>query len=131
MWRHLILGTIACSLAACAPATSRPTLGVDPTLMSHDVLYAHELVNARASNVYEAVVQLRPDFFKRRGVSTLAMRSSGPRVYLDDVNVGGLEALRSIPLEQVRLVRYMCASEATFRWGMSHADGAILVATAR
>jgi hypothetical protein len=50
-------------------------------------------------------------------------------VYLDDLPFGGVESLRSIPLERVRVIRYLSPFDADLRWGGSHPAGAILVTT--
>jgi hypothetical protein len=52
-------------------------------------------------------------------------------VYLDDLPQGGLESLRYVPLDRVRLIRYMNPTDADIRWGGSHPAGAILVTTLR
>jgi hypothetical protein len=89
-----------------------------------------DLVPATAPNVYDAVLQVRPDFFKRRG---LEARSRDPeiRAYLDDVEIGDLETLRMVPLGPVTSVRYFDPREATYRWGGVSRFGAILVTTSR
>lgn len=50
-------------------------------------------------------------------------------VYLNDVRVGTLAALRTLPLAGVVGVRYYDGAEATFKWGLGHAHGAIQVRT--
>jgi len=80
--------------------------------------------------VYQAVAQLRPEFLRRRTISTIpAFAAPEAMVYLDDLPFGGPDALRSIPLERVRLIRYISPTEADLRWGGTHMAGAILVTT--
>jgi hypothetical protein len=43
--------------------------------------------------------------------------------------VGGVEALRSIPVDQVTQLEYLSAWEAGDRYGMTFRDGIVLVQT--
>jgi hypothetical protein len=58
-----------------------------------------------------------------------AFTSPSVVVYLDELPFGTAESLHYIPLERVRLIRYIPAAEADLRWGGSHVAGAILVTT--
>jgi hypothetical protein len=62
---------------------------------------------------------------------TVPRFSTSMSVYLDDLPQGGLESLRYIPLDRVRLIRYLNPTDADIRWGGSHPAGAILVTTLR
>lgn len=127
MWRRLSIVTVSASLAAaCATSTTtRPMLSA-----GRDVITAAEIVASRVTDAYQAVAQLRPEFLRRRGVSTIpAFAAPEATVYLDDLPFGGPESLRTIPLERVRLIRYISPNEADLRWGGTHVAGAILVTT--
>ncbi|MGH7636462.1 MAG: hypothetical protein ACREOK_02325 [Gemmatimonadaceae bacterium] len=50
-------------------------------------------------------------------------------VYLDEMPYGSAESLRQIPLDRVRLIRYISPTEANLKYGGSHPTGAILVTT--
>jgi hypothetical protein len=127
MMRRLSIVLLSTSLAACATANSstRPVLSA-----GRDVITAGEIVASRVTDVYQAVAQLRPEFLRRRTISTIpTFTAPEAMVYLDDLPFGGPESLRSIPLERVRLIRFISPTEADLRWGGSHAAGAILVTT--
>lgn len=128
MWRRASYVLVGLSLTACAAATpsSRPAFAN----AGRDVITAGEIVAARVTDAYQAVSQLRPEFLRRRTVSLAAYRAPvSIAVYLDELPLGGLESLRSIPLERVRLIRYMTPYDAGLRWGWTHPAGAILVTT--
>jgi hypothetical protein len=129
-WRPLFVGAMALSLAGCAGGALRAGSPGVTSPSTSDVLFAVDLVPATAPNVYEAVLQVRPDFFKRRGLETRA-RDPELRAYLDDVEIGDLETLRMVPLGPVTSVRYFDPREATYRWGGASRVGAILVTTSR
>lgn len=130
MWQRVSLAFVGLSLMACAAATttSRPN-GVAG--VGREVLTAAEIVASRVTDVYQAVLQLRPEFLRRRTtVMPLSPFGSAPiAVYLDEMPFGTAESLRQIPLERVRLIRYVSPTEANLKFGGSHPTGAILVTT--
>ena len=131
--RRYAVVLITISLAGCASANSAASGEslVIKTTPARNVLTAAEIVAARVSDVYQAVTQLRPDFLRRRSstVTMLPATSNVVAVYLDDLPFGGVDALRHIPLERVRVIRYLSPFDADLRWGGSHPAGAILVTT--
>jgi len=124
MRRQLSLSLVLMVLTACTPTpyTRNP-------VPSSDVLLAPEIVNARVMDTYQAVSQLRPQFMKVRAPLVSSFGRKGLRVYLDDVELGDVEALRMIPIDQVTAIRYLNASEAQLRWGSDLPNGVILVST--
>jgi len=126
MWRRVSYVLVGMSLTACAAATSsaRPIAGA-----GRDVITAAEIVTSRVTDVYQAVSQLRPEYFRRRGATSLPTFGQPIMVYLDELPFGTAESLHNIPLDRVRLIRYLTPSEADLRWGGSHTTGAILVTT--
>jgi hypothetical protein len=130
MWRRALLVLAGLTSTACAAA------GPSSRQMMHgakrDVITAAEIVAARVTDAYQAVVQLRPEFLRRRGGTAIpTFAPVAVSVYLDDLPFGGMESLRYIPLERVRLIRYISPNDADLRWGGSHPVGAILVTTLR
>lgn len=133
MWRRASQVLLGLSLTACAAATNNPT-SVDRSRFgnaSRDILTAAEIVASRVTDVYQAVSQLRPDFLKRRGSARSSVMSpnASVAVYLDDLPYGGADALHNIPLDRVRMIRYVSPVSANLRYGGTHPSGAILVTT--
>ena len=127
MWRRFISVLVGVSAAACAATTpsARPLKAV-----RREVITASEIVAARVTDVYQAVAQLRPEFLNRRSVEPMApWRQGAIAVYLNEMPIGGEESLRSIPLEEVRQIRFMTKTQAEFRWGKPFPRGAIVVTT--
>ena len=130
MWQRvscMIAGGILTACAASSTPSTRPSVGG----MGREVLTAAEIVAARVTDVYQAVTQLRPEFLRRRpGTFAISPFAEVPiAVYLDEMPYGRAESLRQVPLERVRLIRYISATEANLRFGGSHPGGAILVTT--
>ena len=131
--RYALVGIIGISLSACVSANSAAgpesmSLKSSPT---RNVITAAEIVASKVSDAYQAVTQLRPDFLRRRpsSVTMTQARPNAVSVYLDELPFGTVESLRSVPLDRVRIIRYLTPFEADMRWGGSHPAGAILVTT--
>lgn len=130
-WRPMLLILSSLALAACA--NFRGNFDPEPTLGAggRDVLFAADLVHADAPTVYEAILEVRPDFFDRRAKLEVNGRSAPVRVFVDGVNMGDIDALRTLPLGPVTSVRYVEPGDAEFRWAHGVNGAAILVTTAR
>jgi hypothetical protein len=133
--RFVIAGIIGISLSACVSGpsgTSAESMSLRST-PARNVLTAAEIVASKVSDVYQAVTQLRPDFLRRRSntVTMAPLRPNAVSVYLDELPFGNVESLRLIPLERVRIIRYLTPFDAELRWGGSHPAGAILVTTVK
>ncbi len=84
----------------------------------------------QARNVYEAIEQLRPLWLQGRGSRSVRL-GTGILVYQNRSRLGGLEALRDIPLNAVASVRYLDSAAAGQLpgAGSQHVEGAIVVYT--
>ncbi|MDQ3698157.1 MAG: Plug domain-containing protein, partial [Gemmatimonadota bacterium] len=119
--------------AACAARQSAdgPERAPAPRRVAHELITAAEIATApQAPNAYEVVQTLRPMYLHSRG--PVSIRNSAPAypvVYLDNMRLGELESLRTIPSASITQIRYLSASDATTRWGIGHPAGVILVLT--
>jgi outer membrane cobalamin receptor len=110
------------TLAGCA--TSNPTRSAT----SSDVISRADIEASSAANAYELVQELRPQFLRRRGQTSMRDPGSGyPVVYINDVRHGSLDVLYTIRLEEIDEIRYIGSSDATTRWGTGHTGGVIQV----
>ncbi|HKJ02793.1 MAG TPA: hypothetical protein VJ997_10070 [Longimicrobiales bacterium] len=118
-----------------------------------DHLGTQELDALGLVDAYHAVSALRPEWLIIRGSRSLAagtdpvsvggsggattVTGSTPlisevgtiQVYVNNVNVGGLEELKSIQASEVQHMYFFDTGAATLRWGGSHPHGAILIVT--
>lgn len=125
MWRTIVPVVMGITLAGCARATM-----LDSTVPDSDSIFAPDIVAVRASDAYQAVQRLRPEFLHGRSNPTLAGQGEEPvQVYLDDTALGGPESLRSVPLGKVTQIRYLSPAQAMIRWGIRYLNGVILVST--
>ncbi len=111
-----------------------------------EVISQEEIETANASNLFELVQRLHPEWLRERGAQSF---SEGDKVqgdiqgttvtrglptilvYQDNARLGGVEALRAIPIADAGSVQFLNAAQATYRFGIGHAHGVILVTTRR
>ena len=132
MLRPIRLTALALSLLVAADCASSKTAAqaAAPRRSTGNVLAGDELNATGATNVYEAVQRLRPQW-----LTSARVRRGGSGddlvVYLDSNRYGSLSSLRSLSLGGVQEVRYFGASEATNRFGTGHTGGAIVVSMSK
>jgi hypothetical protein len=115
--------------AACAGGGGGTGAGA-PAPAQRDVLMSEEIQRTSAVTAYDAVRQLRPQWLRRRGRSSIQNATAEVLVvYLDGARFGGPDMLRSIAVGSVLEIRHLAASDATTRFGTGHAGGALLVRT--
>jgi hypothetical protein len=128
MLRHfpVFAGLVISASCAAASTSARPFSSA-----TSNVLTAAEIVASHVSDAYQAVTQLRPDFLRRSYASPVPTVSDSYTVdvYLDNLRIGGADALREIPLGDVRSIRYLPPMDADMRFGGEHPAGAIIVST--
>ncbi len=96
------------------------------------VLNSSEIASSSGTTAYDVISQLRPQFLRSRGISTIASPAPASAiVYVDDMAFGGIESLRTIDAHSLLRVEYMNAADATTKFGTDHTSGAILVFTKR
>lgn len=134
----LVVGAVACA-AGCAssgtagqagePQTSVVTAPQPKQRKDPNVITEAELASRSALTARQVVEQLRPQFLRVRGTTTLgnAQTADVIWVYFDGTRMGTIEVLNNIGAHEIREIRYLSPSEATNRYGTGHVQGAILV----
>lgn len=129
--RHLrfpavVIATIA-MLAACGGASQSEDGDSPSPRRSGNRLSQAEMLESTATNVLQAIEQLRPMWLRTRGTDPSGSSQTMPVVYIDGIRAGELEMLRSIQIEEVDRLRYVNPRDATTRWGTGVAGGVIEV----
>lgn len=94
-----------------------------------DIVAASEIARlGTAVNALDAVRLLRPEFLQSRGVSSRGEHLP-PTVYLDNVRLGSLQALETIPVGAIHEIRYLTPFTASLWLTPESLGGAILVRT--
>lgn len=94
---------------------------------SRGAITAEELTSTGASDCFEAVRALRPQWLRARAAPTPRDPNPEPRVIVDGTPRGGLAELSLIPTADVESIRFMGSSDATTRFGTGYPAGAIEV----
>lgn len=124
MQRFLTVALSGLVLSACA-SRAEPRLRYDGDLLTGD-----QLAGTRAASVYDAVLRLRPAFFRARGpTSVLIPGGEGPALWVDQSHVGDLRELRDMPTGDVVEIRLVPAWEAATRYGSRFSNGVLVVTT--
>jgi hypothetical protein len=117
--------TLACY--SSSPASRPVPRSTDPYL----IILAAELRATERGNLYDAVRQLRPNWFTR----TTRNRGSNEEnilVYFDDRQIGNVTHLRRFTIEAATTVRYLSPTDAQVRFGqINNMRPAILIESAR
>jgi hypothetical protein len=121
------------ALAACASGSGSPASGGPASARSgHSSITAEQLLELQASNAYDALQQLRPEWL--RGGTAFGGRPGVVVVYLDGNRYGEPLSLRQIPLEHITSMRYLNTSDMRAELPLSQLEGvsgAIMVSTSR
>jgi len=116
----------------CGGCASPTPGGAGVSSRNRGVLVSAEIAQSSGVTAYDVLAQLRPEYLRSRGQSSLT--DTGPAtavVYIDNVLMGSLSALRNLDAQAMSRVEYLNASDATTRFGTDHNGGAILVFTKR
>ena len=109
---------------ACASTGAR-TPGPRP---DRDTITREQIVEHRFSTAYEAVAALRSNWLTARGTDSFH-NPSEVLVYVDNVRLGGVDAMRGVNTLSVSYIKHFDGLAATGRWGVGHASGVILIST--
>ena len=125
------VGACASSGTASQPGDPQTTVVSAPIHPRRDpnVITAEELAARPTLTARQVIEQLRPQFLRVRGTTTLGNAQSQDViwVYVDGTRMGTVEVLNNIGVHEVREIRYLSPSEATNRYGTGHVQGAIVV----
>ena len=122
--RRFSLFALALS-TACASAATPGTHARDTNVISEN-----EIAASHESNAFEVIRSLRPMYLKTRGHSSInGTGSDYATVFVDGQQYGDLSTLRNIVSSQIREIRYYGSADATTKFGMQAAGGAIEIRT--
>jgi outer membrane cobalamin receptor len=98
---------------------------------SREVISRAQIETMNATDAYDVVQRIRPEFLRQRGASSIQGGSQLAVVYVDGVRRGGPEALRQLRATEVEEIRFVSGTDATTRYGTDHGGGAIEVRSRR
>ena len=130
--------TVSLTLISVALAVAAPGTPLHAVQRRSSVLTAEEIEQSGTaySNAYEAVRTLRPRWLQVHELRRLPQRgdpatSTPVFVYVNDVNMGDVDYLKTIPLSSVLEMRWLDANETAGRYGPTDGQAAIVVTLKR
>lgn len=133
MSRWLVLASMTLAMA-CASASQGG--GGESSRSSRSVITAEEIEaqDIQHLDAYSVVERLRANWLLPQRASSPSDAAAGPIlpvVYVDNIRLGEIETLRSVPAGDIADLRLLNERDATFRYGTGHIGGAITVTTKR
>lgn len=111
------------SLAGCASMKH-----VDGT--DRNVITATEIAAANAETAYDLIAKYRANFLHSRGPNSILLKQpKEPTVYLDNVEFGAINSLRTIQASNIAEIRFIEGWDAMTKYGSDHVAGVIQIYT--
>ena len=114
----------------CAGTGGKATKSDPRPARRADVITIDEIERRQWPNVYEMIRELRGGWLADRGRDTLLGQPTEIQVHLDDMRLGSVSQLHSLPVSGITYVRFFDGIEASGRWGTGYGKGAIYLSTA-
>jgi outer membrane cobalamin receptor len=109
--------------SSCATMTQRE--GSD-----RNVITAAEIEAAHVNTAYDVIAKLHANFLHSRGPNSILLKEAmEPTVFLDQVEFGSINSLRSIPSSNIAEIRFINGWDAMTKYGSDHVAGVIQIYT--
>ena len=98
------------------------------SLYSPNVIHLAEIRRSGATNAFDLIKQLRPQWLLGRGTTSMrsSVEQSHPVVYTDGMLYGDINSLRTISVDHITEIKFLNPRDAV-ELGMAHPNGAILI----
>ena len=116
---------LCAALVGCAASAA----GSTERRSSSNVLTRSEIVESGVTNLYDAIQQLRPQYLRSRGNTSLSGGSDQIKVYLNGSELGGTATLQTISATSVERVEFVRGPDTAVRFGLDNPAGVISVTT--
>jgi hypothetical protein len=122
-------GVFACSSSTAGGTGSANGSPAPAARRDRTTITSQELTQTQASNLYEVVQRLHPEWLTPRNGATISGASNDVQVYLNSQRAGGSDYLKQMSLNSATTLRFFTASEAQSRFGNGNVNGVIQVVT--
>jgi hypothetical protein len=136
--RSVLSVILAVTVGGCASHARRGSATTALSLERVNAILMPELdsLRARYRNPYELIRAVRPGMLISRDFRPPVSRPDatrsepiGVKVFVDDVYLGGIETLTTIPLRSIVFIQRMTPADATIRYGSGMTGGVIAITT--
>ena len=129
MQRRLRLAAVSFVITTVAVASSCATARHRDT-SDRNVITSEEIEAANGNTAYDVIVKLHANFLHARGPNSVLLKErKEPTVYLDQVEFGSINSLRSIPSSNIAEIRFINGWDAMTKYGSDHVAGVIQIYT--
>jgi hypothetical protein len=97
---------------------------------NRNIITTAEIEAANASTAYDLIVKYHANFLHSRGPNSILLKQpKEPTVYLDNVEYGTINSLRSIQASTIAEIRFIEGWDAMTKYGSDHVAGVIQITT--
>ena len=130
--KHLYPLAVAAVIGCGGTPGISPNAGIPRSaanvLTSYEIVAAH----ADATNAYDVIARLRPNWLASHGVTTTVANGAGTEyatVYVDGQLYGDITSLRNIPAYHIGSIHYYNVTEAGGRYGIRGGSSGVIEVT--
>ncbi len=93
-----------------------------------DKIDTAEIRQTNADTALDLIEMLRPHWLRGRGAKSIKFGEvSYPYVYVNGNRIGSIDALATLPADNITSMKFLDAGDATILLGMNHPSGAIVI----
>ena len=97
---------------------------------NRNVITTAEIEAANANTAYDLILKLHANFLHSRGPNSILLKQpKEPTVYLDNVEYGTINSLRTIQASNIAEIRFFEGWDAMTKYGSDHVAGVIQIFT--
>ena len=133
--KYLYLVTVA-AIMGCGPAPAATSGTLPPGVLPRrpNILTLDEIVaaHADATNAYDAIARLRPNWLASHGITTTLGGGGGTEyatVFVDGQAYGNIDSLKNIPAYHINGIHYYNITEAGAKFGIRGGSSGVIEVT--
>ena len=112
-----VLLSAACASSGVAPRRADGgEAGRRSARSATTVVTSEELASLGVQSLYDAILRLRPEYFRTSPPTFTSPGGTPTMVYINGSRIGGMEALRTLTTGNVAQVKYLRPGEAQIRY---------------
>jgi outer membrane cobalamin receptor len=128
----IVVGLFAAAGCASSGSTQASDLSDAPAATrsrNSNVITREEIAATNMGNMSDVIQQLRPQYLRTRGRTSINLAGDQVAVYMDDVHMGSVSVLSQIGANGVKRVEYVRGPDTGFKFGLDHQAGVVHIIT--
>ena len=120
MWRSFtrcLSFALVVAATGCAGASSGGATDMSAPRSQRDLITKEQIEATHQKDAYSVVASLRSNWLRERGSDSITRDPTKVQVYLDNVRMGTVDALKSIRIESVEYIQHYDSNAASARSG--------------